>query len=143
MATPMNPADMICYSLYSANHALTRTYRGLLEPLGLTYPQYLVLVALWAAETPQSVGQLGQTLSLDSGTLTPLLKRLEAAGLLTRSRNPKDERTVLVALTDQGRDMQRRAGHVPDAILAATGLDLDELADLRRRVSALRDRLID
>ncbi|MFT3689457.1 MarR family winged helix-turn-helix transcriptional regulator [Paenirhodobacter sp.] len=141
MTRALSPADMICYSIYSANHALTRTYRGLLDPLGLTYPQYLVLTVLWAAPEPLAVKTIGAQLRLDSGTLTPLVKRLEAGGYVSRARNPRDERETLVSLTDAGRALEARAAHVPDAIMKATGLTLDGLADLRDRISALRERL--
>ena len=141
MSQRLNPADMICYALYSANHALTRTYRDLLDPLGLTYPQYLVLVTLWSADHPLSVKSIGQTLSLDSGTLTPLLKRLEGMGLVTRRRNPEDERGTLISLTQNGQRMRDRARHVPDAIRKATGLSLEELGRLRSEITILRERL--
>lgn len=141
MNQQLNPADMICYAIYSANHALTRTYRALLDPLGLTYPQYLVMVTLWGADGPLSVKSIGQTLTLDSGTLTPLLKRLEAAGLLTRMRNPEDERGTLISLTGSGRELQDRARHVPEEILKATGMEIKDLGRLKREITALRDRL--
>lgn len=143
MKMPLSPADMVCYALYSANHALNRTYRGLLEPLGLTYPQYLVMVVLWAAEEPVSLKTIGAQINLDSGTLTPLLKRMQAAGLVTRTRNPEDERETLIGVTEAGRALQSRAAHVPDAIVEALGMRIDALAALRDQVTALRQRLND
>ncbi len=140
-ARALTPADMICHAVYAANHALGRTYRTLLDPLGLTYPQYLVMVVLWAADEPRRVKSIGDELDLDSGTLTPLLKRLEAAGLLRRRRNPADERETLVELTEAGAALRVRAAHVPAAIQAATGLDAAALAALRDQMAALRDRL--
>jgi DNA-binding MarR family transcriptional regulator len=141
MTQTLSPADMICYAIYAANHALTRTYRALLDPLGLTYPQYLVLTVLWSAPEPLPVKALGAQLRLDSGTLTPLVKRLEGAGLVARARNPKDERETLVSLTAAGQTLQAQAAHVPEAILEATGMPMAELVDLRDRITALRERL--
>ena len=111
--TPALPvAEMICFSLYSATHAMQHAYKPLLEALGLTYPQYLVMVALWA-EDGQTVGQLGQALQLESNTLTPLLKRMQAQGLVLRARDSRDERQVRVRLTEAGREMQSRAAAIP------------------------------
>lgn len=133
-------AEMICFSLYSATHAMQHAYKPLLEALGLTYPQYLALVALWGANG-QTVGQLGQVLQLESNTLTPLLKRLEAQGLVARARDAKDERQVRVSLTDAGREMQVRAAEIPGCILQKSGLSLASLTALRDQVNALRDQL--
>ncbi len=141
MTQTLSPADMICYALYSANHALTRTYRGLLEPLGLTYPQYLVLVVLWSAEGPQSVKAIGTQLRLDSGTLTPLIKRIEAAGLVDRARNPQDERETLISLTGAGQALQAQAAHVPQAIFRALGMQIDDIVALRDQIVTLRGHL--
>ena len=102
-AVPNGLADYLCFSTYSANLAFNRVYKPLLDALGLTYPQYLALVLLWA-EDDQTVGQLGDKLFLESNTLTPLLKRLEALGHVARSRDPKDERVVRIRLTDKGRE---------------------------------------
>ncbi|MGR3761134.1 MarR family winged helix-turn-helix transcriptional regulator [Roseobacteraceae bacterium NS-SX3] len=132
--------ELLCFALYSASHALTRLYRPLLEPLGLTYPQYLVLVALWE-EDGQSVRALGGRLQLDSNTLTPLLKRMEAAGHVTRKRNPGDERSVIVSLTAKGRALEEKARGISGCVIDAMGGDLDELIDLRDRIDALRSRL--
>ncbi|MHC0053707.1 MarR family winged helix-turn-helix transcriptional regulator [Actibacterium sp. D379-3] len=112
---PQRLERQICFPLYAASHLLTRKYRAALGPLGLTYPQYLVLMALWES-APRSVGALGQALHLDSGTLTPLLKRLEAAGLVRRLRDDADQRRVLVALTAEGHAMKDRARDVPDIL---------------------------
>lgn len=132
--------DLLCFSLYSANHALTRLYRPLLAPFGLTYPQYLVLVALWE-EDGQKVSDLGKRLDLETNTLTPLLKRMESAGYLTRRRNPEDERSLIVALTEKGRKLQAEAKEISACVIEAMGGDLKELIELRDRVNALRVRL--
>lgn len=136
----MAPTEMICFALYSASHAMQRTYGPLLESVGLTYPQYLVLIALWA-EDGQSVGQIGRALQLESNTLTPLLKRVEALGLVTRTRSVADERQVIVALTEAGREMQARLAHIPACIVESSGMTLDALFSLRDQVNALRDGL--
>jgi MarR family transcriptional regulator, organic hydroperoxide resistance regulator len=130
----------ICFSLYSASLAMSALYKRLLDPLGLTYPQFITLIALWTKDD-QTVGQLGAQLRLESNTLTPLLKRLETAGLVTRLRDAQDERLVRIRLTDAGRVMQGRAGHIPDCIMQATGVELPALFDLNTRVVALRDSL--
>jgi Transcriptional regulators len=137
---PIAPADMLCFSLYSAQHAMQAAYKPLLDPLGLTYPQYLVLSALWAHDD-QTVGALGAQLSLETNTLTPLLKRMETAGLIQRRRDSSDERQVRVTLAPGGQAMQARAASVPRCFLEATGLDLAEAQELRERLKALRDRM--
>ncbi|MGP4020418.1 MarR family winged helix-turn-helix transcriptional regulator [Saccharopolyspora sp. 5N708] len=126
----------VCFALYSASRAFTSLYRPLLDELGLTYPQYLVLLVLWERESV-TVKELGAALRLDSGTLSPLLKRLEAHGLITRHRSAADERSVAVALTVEGRDLRARAGGIPDRIVAATGLEIDELVELRSTLDRL------
>jgi DNA-binding MarR family transcriptional regulator len=131
---------MLCFALYSAAHAMQAAYKPLLEPLGLTYPQYLALSALWA-EDGQTVGQIGAALMLDSNTLTPLLKRLEAAGWVTRRRDTGDERQVRLRLTEAGRDLGTAAGLVPMCFLDKAGMDRDQAAALRDAVMKLRDRL--
>ena len=138
--TALPIAEMICFSLYSATHAMQHAYKPLLEALGLTYPQYLALVALWGADG-QTVGQLGQALQLESNTLTPLLKRLEVQGLVARARDAKDERQVRVTLTEAGRDMQGRATAIPGCILEKSGMSLAALTALRDQVNVLRDQL--
>lgn len=128
----------VCFPLYAATNLLTRLYGPVLKPLGLTYPQYLVMLVLWEQE-PQSVGALGQRLHLDSGTLTPLLKRMEAAGLVSRKRDPEDERRVLITLTAMGRDLRSRASHVPETI--AGGRTPEGVEALREGVRRLVDML--
>ncbi len=135
------PADMLCFALYSATHAMHAAYAPLLGPLGLTYPQYLVLSTLWTAPEPQPVGAIGRALHLDSNTLTPLVKRLETMGLVTRRRCNRDERQVRVALTDAGQALRDRAAHVPGCIADRTGLTDADIAALRDMVNRLRDRL--
>ena len=130
----------LCFALYSASLAMTKLYKPLLEDLGLTYPQYLAMLALWESDG-LGVSELGQKLSLDSGTLTPLLKRLEAAGLIARIRAVQDERRVHVTLTAAGRRLKSRAAMIPGCVLEASGCSLDELVALTRQVRALRDRL--
>jgi MarR family transcriptional regulator, organic hydroperoxide resistance regulator len=130
----------ICFSLYSASLAMSALYKRLLDPLALTYPQFITLIALWTKDD-QTVGQLGTQLRLESNTLTPLLKRLESAGLVTRLRDAQDERLVRIRLTDAGRAMEARAGHIPDCIIQATGVALPALFDLNTRVMTLRDSI--
>lgn len=132
----------LCFALYSASLAMTKVYKPLLEPLGLTYPQYLVMLVLWESDGP-TVSQLGQRLALDSGTLTPLLKRLEALGFVQRQRDAGDERRVLVHLTAQGRTLRSRAAGVPPQLLQASRCSVDELATLTQRLQALRQHLND
>ena len=119
---------------------MQRTYGPLLDEVGLTYPQYLVLITLWGKDG-QSVGQIGRALQLETNTLTPLLKRVEALGLVTRTRSVADERQVIVALTETGRAMQARVAHIPACIAECSGLTLDALFALRDQVNALRDGL--
>lgn len=130
----------LCFALYSASLAMTKLYKPLLDPHGLTYPQYLAMLVLWESEGI-TVSQLGERLMLDSGTLTPLLKRLEAAGLVQRLRDAADERRVLLQLTRAGRALKRKASSLPAAIACAAGGELDELAMLTSRLKRLRDRL--
>lgn len=130
----------LCFALYSSSLAMTKLYKPLLEPLGLTYPQYLAMLVLWEGDGV-TVSQLGERLMLDSGTLTPLLKRLEAAGLVQRLRDSADERRVLLQLTREGRALKRRALAVPEAVACAAGCELDELARLTARLKTLRNQL--
>lgn len=132
--------EQLCFAVYAASRALSGCYRAVLSVLGLTYPQYLVLLVLWEAD-PASVGELGERLQLDTGTLSPLLQRLERGGLLTRSRSRVDERQVEVALTPAGRALREQAAAVPSQIAAATGLEPAELAGLRDSLHALTSRL--
>lgn len=131
--------DQLCFALYAASRALTAAYREPLQRLGLTYPQYLVLMVLWESDDI-GVVDLGRRLRLDSGTLSPLLKRLESDGLVTRSRDAADERRVRIVLTDAGRDLRARTGEVQRCVAEAVDLDLDEFVALRglaRRVAQL------
>lgn len=130
----------LCFALYSASLAMTKLYKPLLEPLGLTYPQYLVMLVLWELEG-LTVSQVGERLSLDSGTLTPLLKRLEAQGLLQRLRDAADERRVLLQLSPAGRALKTQALTVPEAVACASGCELDELALLTQRLKTLRQQM--
>ncbi len=132
--------NQLCFALYSASLAMTKLYKPLLDELGLTYPQYLAMLALWE-EDGLSVSQLGERLRLDSGTLTPLLKRLEAQGLVSRLRAVEDERRVQLMLTAAGRKLRARAEKVPGCILEASQCSLSELGQLTRQVQSLRDRL--
>ncbi|APG48665.1 MarR family winged helix-turn-helix transcriptional regulator [Phaeobacter porticola] len=133
-------SDLLCFAIYSANHALTRLYRPLLAPLGLTYPQYLVLISLNHHDR-QTISALGDRLDLETNTLTPLLKRMEAAGLLSRVANPEDDRSRILQLSDQGRELVGKAGEISACAAATMGGDLEELFDLRDRINALRARL--
>ncbi|WGH79651.1 MarR family winged helix-turn-helix transcriptional regulator [Jannaschia ovalis] len=135
------PEDMICFALYSASQAMQQAYRPLLDMMGLTYPQYLVMSALWTGPETPTVGALGRQLGLDSSTLTPLLKRLEAGGLVTRRRDPKDERLVRIAMTDAGRALQASAADIPRCIAEKTGLTSEEIARLHGELQALAARL--
>ncbi|SFN28726.1 MarR family winged helix-turn-helix transcriptional regulator [Variovorax sp. OV329] len=132
--------NQLCFAIYSASLAMTRLYKPLLEQLELTYPQYLVMLALWEQDGLM-VSELGQRLSLDSGTLTPLLKRLEASGYVSRIRDVKDERRVHISLTAAGRRLKARAAKVPACLLDASQCSLDELVSLTRQVQQLRERI--
>jgi DNA-binding MarR family transcriptional regulator len=126
----------LCFALYGAANRVTRLYRPMLEALGLTYPQYLAMLVLWEA-SPRTVGALGEALDLESSTLTPLLKRLEAQGLVVRARDPQDERRVVVTLTEAGAALRDKARAVPEQLFCKLNLPLDELGDLRERLKAL------
>ncbi|HTJ56125.1 MAG TPA: MarR family transcriptional regulator [Devosiaceae bacterium] len=130
----------LCFAVYAAAHAYNRLYKPLLDPLGLTYPQYLVLLVLWEQDG-LTVKAIGQLLLLDSGTLTPLLKRLEAAGLVSRQRNDADERQVIIRLTATGRELQYRATEVPKAVARAFDGPESEALILKQTLVALRERL--
>lgn len=132
--------NQLCFALYSASLAMTKLYKPLLEEMGLTYPQYLALLALWEQDG-LSVSELGERLFLDSGTLTPLLKRLEAAGLISRLRDAADERRVLIRLTADGRHLKARALRIPACVLQATQCDLAEVRRLTRELQSLRQHL--
>ncbi|ESZ22170.1 MULTISPECIES: MarR family transcriptional regulator [unclassified Mesorhizobium] len=137
---PLPLDDQLCYAIYSAGMAIQRVYKPLLDDLGLTYPQYLVLNVLWR-EDKLTVGGIAERLALESSTLTPLLKRLEAAGLLRRTRNPANERQVVVALTDKGRELRSRAGCLADALLSSSGQSPAHLNQINRDVRELRDAI--
>jgi DNA-binding MarR family transcriptional regulator len=130
----------ICFSLHAASRAFNGVYRVILKDLGLTYPQYLVMLVLWE-RGEQPVKKLGEHLRLDSGTLSPLLKRLEAAGLVRRERSARDERSVEVRLTEEGEALRERAIAVPRRIVEATGFDLEEIRELRERLDRLTGAL--
>lgn len=130
--------DQLCFALYAASRAVTSRYRPLLDELGLTYPQYLALLVLWE-RGPTPVGDIGTALHLDYGTLTPLVKRLETAGLVRRERRPDDERTVQVSLTEEGAALRERAACVPSAIgdaMALTPAEFDQAKRILRRLTA-------
>ena len=132
--------EQLCFAVYSTAHAFNRLYKPRLDALGITYPQYLVMMVLWQDE-PQTVGSLGERLLLDSSTLTPLLKRLEASGFVTRTRSTRDERVVDIALTDKGRALADEARSVPIEVREATGETDAELERLRRSILRVRDAL--
>jgi DNA-binding MarR family transcriptional regulator len=132
--------DQLCFALYAASRAMTARYRPLLDAIGLTYPQYLVMMLLWE-EDNQTVGQLGSRLSLDSGTLSPLLKRLTTAGLVTRHRRVEDERSVAIALTDAGRALREKADAISEDIICALDLDRAEFADLKAKLNLVTERV--
>jgi DNA-binding MarR family transcriptional regulator len=134
--------EQLCFALYAAHRAVTVRYRPLLDRLGLTYPQYLVMLVLWERDGV-AVRELGERLQLDSGTLSPLLKRLEAAGLVLRRRGGDDERSVTISLTERGEGLRADAAGVPAAIAAATGLPADERDRLRGALVALAANLRD
>lgn len=142
-ATAMVTLDQhLCFALYSANHAMHGVYKTLLKDLGLTYPQFLAMTVLWETNNVP-VGTLTGKLQLDTNTLTPLLKRLEGMDLLTRTRNKKDERQVIVKLTRKGRALQKKTENFGSCIFSATGLPLEEIVDLQSRIMKLRDNLRD
>jgi MarR family transcriptional regulator, organic hydroperoxide resistance regulator len=134
--------NQVCFALAVASRRVIGLYRPLLEPLNLTHPQYLVMLALWQHE-PLAVRDLADKLSLDSATLSPLLKRLEAVGYLTRSRDPEDERALQVALTPEGRKLRERAVEIPPAMMARLGMSVEELKDLHRRLTEVIGRATD
>ncbi|RSZ55542.1 MarR family transcriptional regulator [Massilia atriviolacea] len=132
--------NQFCFALYSASHAMTKTYKPMLDRLGLTYPQYLVMLVLWEQDAIL-VKDIGARLFLDSGTLTPLLKRLEANGLLSRNRDPHDERQVRIVLTAQGKALRVQAEAIPEQVLCASGQELAALGRMRNELSGVRDDL--
>jgi DNA-binding MarR family transcriptional regulator len=132
--------NQICFAIYSTAHAFNRVYKPMLDRLGLTYPQYLVMLVLWERDGVP-VKEIGERLFLDSGTLTPLLKRLEHAGFIKRTRSTEDERQVLIGLTPHGQALRDKARSVPPSILAATQCSVTELSAVKNEIVALRDRL--
>jgi DNA-binding MarR family transcriptional regulator len=132
--------EFLCFAVYSASHAFNRVYKPLLDELGVTYPQYLAMVLLWEQDD-QTVGSLGEKLFLESSTLTPVLKRLEALGHVKRTRDPLDERQVRVRLTERGRELREKAREIPGCILEASNLEIDELLRLQSEIVALRSAL--
>ena len=130
----------LCFALYSTSLAMTKVYKPLLDRLGLTYPQYLVMLLLWEQDEVK-VSALGERLYLDSGTLTPLLKRMQVSGLVVRNRSQEDERRVLISLTDAGRQLKVKAAQVPGCVVSATHVPVSELMALTQQVQALRRRL--
>ncbi|SFX07513.1 DNA-binding transcriptional regulator, MarR family [Thermoactinomyces sp. DSM 45891] len=125
---PLVLSNLMCFSIYACSREFTKLYTPILKELNITYPQYLVMVALWEHE-PLSVKQLGNQLCLDSGTLTPLLKRLEEAGLVIRKRSQEDERSVLISLTDKGTELKEKAKSIPAQIFEKTGLTLEQFEE--------------
>lgn len=132
--------QQLCFALYSASLAMSKTYKPHLDALGLTYPQYLVMLVLWEHGTV-SVSDIGERLYLDSGTLTPLLKRLEISGFVARNRDAQDERRVLVSLTPEGRQLRKKVHPLPNKMLAATQCSHQEAMKLAKDLHALRTRL--
>lgn len=140
-ANPMLLLDnQLCFALYSASLAMTKVYKPLLEAIGLTYPQYLAMLVLWERDGLM-VSELGERLYLDSGTLTPLLKRLEVAGLISRVRDVNDERRVHIRLTADGRKLRVAADRIPGCIAEATQCSIPELIGLTKQIQALRGHL--
>ena len=138
---PLALERQVCFALVVASRSVLSVYRPLLEPMGLTHPQYLVMLALWE-QSPRSVGEIAGLLQLDSPTLSPLLKRLEASGLVTRSRSTDDERRLNIELTAQGRDLRRDAENIPPAVIQRLGMEISELetlhASLTKVIAAAR-----
>lgn len=138
---PQNVEEHICFALYSTSHAMLRAYSPLLKPLGLTYPQYIVLTALWEADDLTNKA-LSDKVMLDPGTLTPLLKRMEKQGLVTRTRGTKDERKVFVSLTDSGQALKAQAPNITRCIIEQTGIAPEKLAELLELLVRLRGNLV-
>ena len=137
---PLMLDHQLCFAVYSTAHAFNRVYKPLLDRLGLTYPQYLAMLVLWERDDVP-LKDIGERLFLDSGTLTPLLKRLEAADLVKRTRNTGDERQVLITLTAKGQALREKAKAVPQGILAASACSVGEMAGMKNDLVALRDKL--
>ena len=133
--------QQLCFALYSTSLAMNKLYRKLLRKLGLTYSQYLVMMVLWEQDE-QTVSALGERLFLDSATLTPLLKRMEQAELITRTRCPQDERQVIIALTPHGSELRKEGAKLPACVLSASGCDIEQVIRLQRELSGLRTSLM-
>lgn len=131
--------NQFCFALYSTNLALNKLYRQLLAPMNLTYPQYLVMLVLWEKDDV-TVSDIGERLFLDSATLTPLLKRLESAGLISRQRSRQDERQVVITLSESGRALQQQAASIPESISCAMACDNETLRDIKQQLEQLRQR---
>lgn len=141
MPTPPDPLaleNQVCFALAVASRSVNAVYRPLLEPLGITHPQYLVMLALWE-RSPRSVRELGQELQLDPATLSPLLKRLEALGLVSRRRRDSDERVLEITTTDAGAELRAQAGTIPPRIVERLGMSHEELESLRRALHRVID----
>jgi DNA-binding MarR family transcriptional regulator len=136
----LNLSDMVCFAIYSTANALTRAYQPILSKLELTYPQFLVMIVLWEQDN-RTVSEIGAKLGLDSGTLTPLLKRLEAAGHIARRRDSQDERQVRITLSDEGRALRLEAESIPEQVFCALGQPISDLQDLRAQLLDVRNNL--
>ncbi|MDF3936087.1 MarR family winged helix-turn-helix transcriptional regulator [Pseudomonas citronellolis] len=132
--------NQLCFALYSTSLQMTKVYKPLLQALGLTYPQYIAMLVLWEQDGI-TVGEISSRMLTDPGSLTPLLKRLEGEGLITRTRSASDERVVELRLTDKGRDLRQQAESIPACILTASGLDLEQLGELKKELVGLRGSL--
>jgi MarR family transcriptional regulator, organic hydroperoxide resistance regulator len=139
---PLLLGDQLCFALYSTSLAMTKIYRKLLRELGLTYPQYLVMLVLWERDGV-SVSEIGERLYLNSATLTPLLKRIEALGLISRRRAHMDERQVIVNLSPAGRRLRQKTGEVQDGVFRASGCTVAELVEIKQQLDRLRSRLME
>jgi DNA-binding MarR family transcriptional regulator len=146
MDTEIEPVDLLsldrqlCFALAVASRSVIGAYKPILEPMGLTHPQYLVMLVLWEGE-PSSLSRLAALLRLEPATLSPLIKRLEAAGLVTRERSTDDERQLAVRLTESGRALRSSAERVPTQVVTALGIDIDELLELQARLTAIIERI--
>jgi len=140
MPPPLPLDHQLCFSLYATSMAINRAYKPQMDALGITYPQYLVLHALWE-EDARTIGAIAERLALESSTVTPLVKRMEAAGLMTRTRNPADERQVQVRLTEQGWALRAQCGCLGETLVSRSGMTLEQLDALNRQVQALREAL--
>jgi DNA-binding MarR family transcriptional regulator len=141
MAAALPLDDQLCFALYAASMAVQRAYKPMLDEIGITYPQYLVLHTLWE-EDGRTVGGVAERLALESSTVTPLVKRLEAAGFVTRARDTGDERRVAVRLTERGKALREECGCLGEALIARAGMELPELGDLNARVRRFRDAVV-